>query len=68
MKWTELLAAGTVAWFAWNYFNSNGTVAVPTPYARPLDDPAIIAKVKAIQPYRNYDNLKVVDGRVLGGL
>jgi hypothetical protein len=68
MKWTELLAAGTVAWFAWNYFTSSNGNTYLSPYARPIDDPVVQAKIAAIQPVRDYSNLVVRDGRVLGGL
>lgn len=68
MNWTELLAAGTILVFAVNYFSSNKAVAVRTPYARPLDDPAVQAKIAKIKPYRDYSNLVIKDGKVLGGL
>lgn len=69
MNWTEILAAGTVAWFAWNYFTSNGE-APTSSYARPIDDPVIQAKIAAIKPYRDYSNVVQLmeSGQWYGGL
>jgi|SaaInl7_100m_RNA_FD_contig_31_3467496_length_495_multi_2_in_0_out_0_2 hypothetical protein len=68
MKWTELLAAGTVAWFVWSYFTSNNVY--PSSYARPIDNPVIQAKIAAIKPYRDYSDVvqRMEAGTWYGGL
>lgn len=79
MNWTELLAAGTVAYFAWQYFATNGANTTIRPgsirsdYARPTDDPKVIAKINKIAaagPYRDYTNVVELmeSGQWYGGL
>jgi hypothetical protein len=74
MNWTELLAAGTVAYFAWQYFATNGgPTTIRSEYARPIDDPKVIAKIQKIQaagPYRDYTNVVELmeSGQWYGGL
>jgi len=75
MKWTELLAAGTIAVFAWSYYNTNKAqpVVVRTNYARPTDDPKVRAKIRdavAAGPYKDYSNVVELmeSGQWYGGL
>jgi hypothetical protein len=74
MNWTEILAAGTVAIFVWSYLSANATgdTLVP-PYARPIDDPVVQAKIAAAAangPYRDYSDVvgMMERGEWYGGL
>jgi hypothetical protein len=64
VKWAEIVAAATVAFFVWQAVRpKDGQIAGENrDYLPPRRE------VLNITPYRNYDNLVIRDGRVIGGL
>lgn len=54
MKWTEIIAAGTVILIAWSFIASASPPTAPYDYGP--------------NQYRDYSNLVIRDGRVVGGL
>lgn len=74
VKWAEILAAITVAAiFLPVVFGDRpaDTSGRTTPYRKGFDYrtlPEVQEKLLNITPYRDYDNLVIRDGRVIGGL
>lgn len=81
VRWTEIIAAGTILLFAWSVIGSSSpptttgpTVrnVIPNPFRPPRRPtpavPGYAGFIDPPEPYRDYSNLVIRDGKVVGGL